>query len=251
MTRSRKWMIGILALIALLFAAYKILPYYYSSKSADAAFFEDEIAAFEEADLKNPPAPGKILFIGSSSIRFWDTLASDMRPLKVLNRGFGGSMLHHSTHYSDRIIKPYKPSAIVLYAGDNDIGNSVYSKSAEQVAGDFDAFVIKVRSDVGDIPIVYIAIKPSTLRAGKWSKMQRANAIIANRAQSDPLLYFADIATPMLDEQGQANDEYLIWDGLHMNAKGYALWTTIIRPILMDISNETEISGGEQADRNG
>lgn len=32
----------------------------------------------------------------------------------------------------------------------------------------------------------------------------------------------------MLDEAGEPKAEYLIWDGLHMNGRGYALWTRII-----------------------
>ena len=58
-------------------------------------FFRGAIADFEAADLKDPPAKGQILFVGSSSFRFWRTLKEDMAPLPVLNRGFGGSMMNH------------------------------------------------------------------------------------------------------------------------------------------------------------
>ena len=202
---------------------------------ADVETFASEITAFEDADRENPPAQGQVLFIGISSIRLWDSLQSDMQPFDVLNRGFGGSMLHHSTYYSDQIVTPYQPSAIVIYAGGNDIGNLIYPRTADQVAKDFEVFVAKVRADVADIPIIYIAIKPSKLREKQWPEMRKANALIAARTQQDPLLYFADIATPMLDKDGKPNRDYLIWDGLHVNEEGYALWTSIIRPLLIEI----------------
>jgi len=149
-------------------------------------------------------------------------------------------MLHHSTYYADRIVTPYRPSAIVIYAGGNDIGNLIYPRTADQVAKNFEDFVAKVRADVGDIPIIYIAIKPSKLRQKQWPEMRKTNALISARAELDPLLYFADIATPMLDEHGKPNSDYLIWDGLHVNEKGYALWTSIIRPLLIEILDENE-----------
>ena len=223
---------------ALLFVGTKALAPQTDRQFGGAAYFENEIGAFEEQDRTDPPPPGKVLFIGSSSIRLWKTLDRDMQPVEVLNRGFGGSMLHHSTYFADRIIAPYKPSALVIYAGDNDIGNRTVPRSAAQVAKDFDEFIAKVRSAVGDIPVVYIAIKPSISRAAQWPDMQRANAMIAERAKSDPKIYFADVASGMLDAQGKANGEMLVSDGLHMNAKGYALWTSVIRPILMDISKK-------------
>jgi lysophospholipase L1-like esterase len=229
----RTWFVVLAGLLILLLIAYKTLPQYYSYKALDATFFEDEIAAFEEADRLNPPEPGKVLFIGSSSIRFWDTLEQDMEGIPTIRRGFGGSFLRHSTHFADRIVTPYQPSAIVMYAGGNDMGNLHSPLSAEQVAADFDAFVAKVSKDVGDIPIIYIAIKPSVLRVKHWPDMQRANAMIAAKAAGDDRLYFVDIATPMLDEHGKPRADLLIWDGLHLNAEGYALWTKLVRPVVI------------------
>lgn len=232
-----KLITAVIIMTALLFAGYKTLSSHFRITNAEAAHFEGEIAAFEEQDRTNSTPLGRVLFIGSSSIRRWGTLERDMQPIEVLNRGFGGSMLHHATHFADRVVVPYEPSAIVIYAGDNDIASRTAPRSAEQVAKDFDAFTAKIRADVGSIPIIYIAIKPSISRAAHWPEMQRANAMIAARAQSDPQFYFADIATPMLNKQGKANAGFLVSDGLHMNPEGYAVWTSIIRPILMGLSD--------------
>jgi len=187
------------------------------------------IEDYEASDAESPPVPGSIVFIGSSSILLWDTLAEDMAPMPVLNRGFGGSVIAHVTHFADRIVLPYQPSAIVLYAGDNDIA---FGLSADCTFRDFEAFVEHVRKAAPDTPIYYISIKPSPARWGLWEDMKRANRLIEARTKTDPAIDFIDVSEAMLDEQGEPIGELFLEDGLHMNAAGYDLWTSIVRPRL-------------------
>ena len=65
------------------------------------AKWEKEIAAFEVSGKKKPPPKGSILFIGSSTIRMWTTLAADFSGHPVINRGFGGSQIVDSTHFAE------------------------------------------------------------------------------------------------------------------------------------------------------
>ena len=103
-----------------------------------------QLYQFEKADEARPPTPGVIVFTGSSSIRLWHTLAADMNPLNVVNRGFGGSQISQVNRFADRIILPYHPRAVVLYAGDNDLTWS--KKSPEVVLSDFKRFVEIIHS---------------------------------------------------------------------------------------------------------
>lgn len=190
--------------------------------------WETSIGAYEASDAENPPDPGSIVFTGSSSILLWETLAEDMAPMAVLNRGFGGSVIAHVTHFADRIVLPYEPSAIVLYAGDNDIA---FGLSSDCTFRDFEAFVGHLHAAAPNTPIYYISIKPSPTRWALWEDMQRANQLIEARTKTDPALHFIDISEAMLDEQGEPIEE-LFDDGLHMTPAGYQLWTSIIRPTL-------------------
>jgi len=190
--------------------------------------WETSIEAYEASDSENPPDPGSIVFTGSSSILLWDTLAEDMAPMAVLNRGFGGSVIAHVTHFADRIVLPYEPSAIVLYAGDNDIA---FGLSSDCTFRDFEAFVEHVHAAAPDTPIYYISIKPSPARWALWEDMQRANQLIEARTKTDPALHFIDVSEAMLDEQGEPIEELFV-DGLHMTPAGYQLWTSIVRPRL-------------------
>src|SRR6266404_3697295 len=94
------------------------------------AKWEKEIAAYEQMDRTNPPPKGSALFIGSSTVRLWKSLAQDFPDHQVINRGFGGSEIVDATHFADRIVFPYKPRIIFLRSGGNDIHGG---KSPEQV----------------------------------------------------------------------------------------------------------------------
>jgi hypothetical protein len=59
------------------------------------------IEAFEMEDAINPPPQGAIVFIGSSSIRFWDTDAA-FPDHQIINRGFGGSHISDCNEYAHR-----------------------------------------------------------------------------------------------------------------------------------------------------
>ena len=190
--------------------------------------WEGAIRAFEKADAENPPEKGGVLFIGSSSIRMWD-LPRYFPDLAATNRGFGGSQVADSLRYADRILLPYAPRTVVLYAGDNDVAAG---KSPEQVADDFRRFVEKVHGRLPDTRVVYIAIKPSLARWKLVEPMRRANRLIHDQTEKSPHLAFVDVDGPMIGADGKPRRELFLDDGLHLNDAGYRLWTSLVRPAL-------------------
>ena len=183
---------------------------------------------FAVEDALAPPSRGGIVFVGSSSIRLWTTLATDFAGMPVINRGFGGSEIRDSTWHADRIIVPYAPRQVLLYAGDNDLFSG---RTPTQLRDDFRSFVLRVRRDLPQARIAYIANKPSPARAHLLAAQRNSNALImaeAVRMQVD----FIDIFTPMLDAGGKPREELFIEDRLHMNAVGYDLWRRTIAPYL-------------------
>lgn len=190
------------------------------------ADWEQDMRRFEAADAQSPPPRGAVLFIGSSSIRYWDTLAQDFPGVPVINRGFGGSELRDSTWYADRIIVPYAPRQILIYAGDNDLHAG---RSPRQLRDDFRAFVQRVRRDLPNVRIAYISTKPSPSRAQLLPAQREANALVKAEAERLGADYI-DIFTPMLDASGQPNEALFIEDRLHMNRAGYEIWQRVIAP---------------------
>ena len=84
----RRILLAIGCVLALLVAAGFALVWWQGRAAGNPSFFEREIAAFEAVDARGMPAPGGIVFTGSSSIRLWSTLEADMAPLPVIRRGF-------------------------------------------------------------------------------------------------------------------------------------------------------------------
>jgi len=147
------------------------------------AKWEKEIAAFEQKDRQSPPPKNGIVFVGSSSIRKWTTLAEDFPHHVVINRGFGGSQLVDSVHFADRIVIPYEPRMIVLYAGTNDIHAG---KSPEQVFADFQAFVEKIHAKLPKTEIAYISNAGNPARWADVEKVEAANALIEKYIEGKP-----------------------------------------------------------------
>lgn len=199
------------------------------NKQSPEAQWGKDIRAFEAADKTNPPPQDAILFIGSSSIRLWTNAAQAFPGHKVFSRGSGGSQLADSVAFADRIVTPYRPKLVVLYAGDNDIASG---KSPEQVFGDFKAFVGRIRAALPDTRIAYIAIKPCPAREKFLDRVKAANRLIQDYTAFNDRLLFVDVFTPMLTKEGRPRADLCIQDGLHPNAQGYELWASILRPIL-------------------
>ncbi|WP_434212274.1 SGNH/GDSL hydrolase family protein [[Pseudomonas] boreopolis] len=185
------------------------------------AAWEEDMRKFAAADAVQPPPQHGVLFVGSSSIRFWDTLATDFPGQPVINRGFGGSEVRDSTWYADRIVVPYAPRLIVFYAGDNDLAAG---RSPAQVRDDFVAFVQRVRKDLPDTRIAYISIKPSPSRAQLMPQMAEANRMIRHAASRFPKVDFIDVYSRMLDASGKPRPELFREDQLHMTRAGYEIW---------------------------
>ncbi len=193
--------------------------------------WESDIRRFEAADRANPPPPNAVLFVGSSGIVLWKTLAQDFPEYKVINRGFGGSQIADSVFYADRIITPYKPRFIVFRAGTNDIAAG---KSPEQVFEDFKAFVTTVQTRLPKTKIVFLALNPSPLRWGNFAKESKANEFIKAYVAAGKNLAFVDIAAPMLGTDGKLRAELYAADKLHNSPEGYKLWVQLVRPHLAE-----------------
>jgi lysophospholipase L1-like esterase len=223
--------------LVLLFLAFSVAGYVFWSMG-NVEFWESSIRNFEKADQAHPPKLGSIVFTGSSSILFWHTLADDMKPLDVINRGFGGSQIAQVNHYVARIVINYRPRAVVLYAGENDL-SWPWSKSPETVLSDFRQFVETIHSQLRGTWIYYISMKPTPLRWSNWRTVQKTNKMIEDYSRSQDRVQFIDVSTAMLDAQGKPRHELFRWDGLHMNTQGYSLWTSIIRPVLLSRFGQT------------
>jgi lysophospholipase L1-like esterase len=199
-----------------------------SAAVPSTARWDRAFAAFDADDAAHPRAPGGVLFVGSSSIRLWSDLEAQFGNLPVvINRGFGGSQLSDCVHNLSRLVLTYRPRAVLVYAGDNDLAAGV---RPQDVLHRFHAFVTGVHAELPWTKIVYIAIKPSPARMRLLGEIREANDLIRGYAAGEEGVEYADVFTPMLDAGGKPRRELFRGDALHLNAQGYALWKGIIAP---------------------
>ena len=196
--------------------------------SQDARYDKD-VTAFEALDRTNPPPKGQIVFVGSSTIVDWDPLKY-FPDLTIINRGLWGSSLIDSVRLLDRIVLPYQPRLVVVYAGDNDVDAG---HTSEDVAVQFERFVRAVHASLPQTRIVFIGIKPSPQRWLTIDRARETNERIRTLATRDDRVAYLDVDAAMLGWDEKPRRELFLADGLHLSPAGYQLWATLLRPLLI------------------
>lgn len=191
------------------------------------AWIEPEVIHLE-ATLKQEAArlERPVLFYGSSSVRLWETLARDLHAPDVLNGGFGGSTLEACVYFFERLVVPVQPRSLVVYAGDNDLGNGC---SEFDVYGRFVELMRKVDWYLPEANFTFLSIKPSPARWGLRDRTKRANDMIETYLSGRANARFVDVFQPMLDVVGLPKANLFVEDQLHLSRDGYRLWTELLQ----------------------
>ncbi|MFA6946246.1 MAG: glycerophosphodiester phosphodiesterase family protein [Pedobacter sp.] len=190
--------------------------------------WENDIQKFEELDKSETYSPEAVLFAGSSSIRLWSTLATDMAPYPVIQRGFGGSRLSDLVVYAERIFEPHPCNAIVLFVA-NDITGNDLDKSPEEVADLFKSVLKTIRKSHPVTPVYWIEVTPCSSRWKVWPEIKKSTELIRRVCENQKYTYSIRTDFAFLNSEGKPKDELFIKDLLHLNPDGYAVWTEIIK----------------------
>ena len=188
------------------------------------ALFATEIQAFERIDAQSDAMPGETMFVGSSSIRLWD-ISHSFPSRTALNRGFGGATTPDVLHYYEQVVGDHDPATVVVYVGENDIATGA---EPAEVIRDISKLLARIRADQPNARIVYLSMKPSPSRWDLWGEMTEVNRAMAARAGSAAGFDYLDVASTMLTKEGKPDASLFGMDGLHMNARGYAVWTSAV-----------------------
>lgn len=186
-------------------------------------WYDDEVRQLE---AKLPDNRNRVVFYGSSSVRFWTTLAADFPESDPLNLGFGGSTLAACAWYFDRLILPASPHSVVLYAGDNDLGDG---RNPEEVFLFFYAFAQKMQQHLPHVPLTFLTIKISPTRWNLANAIRQTNRLIQGYIDQMPNARSIDTTTPLLGMDGRPCREFFQNDGLHLTPAGYEAWRNAVR----------------------
>ena len=186
-------------------------------------WYHDEIERLARKPI-SPPTGGrpKVVFYGSSTFTNWPEMAQSFPRVQAVNMGFGGSTLAACAWFFKRVVPPHQPDILLLYAGDNDLGDG---RTPEEVVLFYEQLLSCIASSLGAIPVCFVSIKPSPTRQHLRGSIEYANRCISQRvAANGPPLYFLDLYPRMLDGQGHPQRALFAADGLHLSPKGYTLW---------------------------
>ncbi len=188
-------------------------------------WYEDEVRALEERIKIGPIPRDPVAFYGSSSIRMWNTLALDLALPNALNLGFGGSTLEACAYFFERLVIPVAPACLIVYAGDNDLGDG---RSPEDVLTSFRSLAGQVHARLPGIPFTFISIKPSPARFAIIDRIRRTNDLIRREIGQFETGCFISVFEAMLDDRGRPRAGLFLEDGLHLSPAGYRVWAGVL-----------------------
>ena len=215
---------------------YTQLRYIYTTNPREYVFrWDKDINAFDSANAVEKYNKDAILFTGSSYIRLWENIRTDLEYKDIIHRGYGGSNLSEMAYYVKRIIYPHQPKAIFMYVG-NDIVGSEKDKAPDQVLELFKYVVKVIREKYPNVPITWLEISPCERRWIVWDQVQEANRLIREYAKDMKGIYTISSADKFLGADGKPITSLYRDDKLHYNIEGYKIWGKNIKQQVKEIT---------------
>ena len=216
------------------FAADEVL----TDKSTSAkvlALYQKVLAGAQKA----PPAPGGVICIGSSHMQLWKSVKQDLAPLTVVNYGIGGSRMTQAADlFIDNLAIPFKPRAVILYEGSNDINAGT---KPETVLEDFRKLYGKLHAALPQARLYVLSVVPSPgKRFLKIAELRETNKLLAKECATQPWMKFIDITEPLIGADGQPREELFKPGDIHMLPAGYAVWKSVIAPVIVPAEKSFE-----------
>ena len=185
----------------------------------------EEAVRYLEANIKTlPSCADQVIFYGSSSIRLWPNLQNCFS-WDIINLGFGGSTIAACAWFMPRLLFRFKPKGLVIHAGDNDLAAGRYP---EEICNNFRLMMFDIRRNLGPMPVFFISIKPSPSRFYLRLEIERTNRMAHQFIENEQNLYYIDVYSHMVDEEGRPLEELYVEDLLHLSQKGYNIWAKVI-----------------------
>jgi len=178
-----------------------------------------------------PPEPGRILLVGSSIFKRWTNAVSDLAPLPVTNRAFGGSQTSHQLTFFDQVVPPCRPGLIVWYCGSNDIKGKKESSSVLQRTEEWLGKVTQA-DQATRVLLVSVIRSPQKRRDGQLEAVDAVNLGYEELSRKKDGVFYVDVNPALQTSEGESKVELYVADGLHFNVKGYHQMTTLLKPAI-------------------
>ncbi|NND98420.1 MAG: hypothetical protein HKN47_13950 [Pirellulaceae bacterium] len=208
--------------------------------------WDKAISELETQDQAEADPDDAVLFIGSSSIRRWETMAQDMTPFRTIRRGYGGAKFTDMAVFVDRLVQPHRYRALVMFVG-NGVTGTPDDHTPDQIEALARHIVATSHAHQVGVPVFLIEITPCEKRFAAWHKIRVVNARLREVALSTPDTYFIPTASHFLRPDGTPRGELFVDDKLHLNEAGYDLWSILIRARLTDVFRSMADTAGQES----
>ena len=216
---------------------------------------EKAIVAYEQEPIEE----GKILFYGHSLFTRWGPkwdhrrMDEDIRmkdgSLAVVNHGFGTSCSEELLYYYNRMVRPWKPRALVVATYANDL---MYGYSPEDVMGVLARLLHWARVDFPGIKLYVVEEFPrpkmrdetstekwnaARIKREKYNKMLHAYAATHEDTKVVELWNRPELfETPEdVGDRTKIREDIFVKDRKHFNQDGYDIAAKIFREALDDL----------------
>ena len=206
-----------------------------SSSTKVMALYQKVLAAAQ----KEPPAPGSVICIGSSHMQLWKGVKEDLAPLTVTNYGIGGSRMTQAADlFIDNLAIPFKPRAVILYEGSNDLSGGA---KPETILANFQKIHRKLHAALPQARLYVLGLVPSPgKRFEKIGDLKKTNELLAKECATQPWMKFIDVTSPLLGADGKPKEELFKPGDIHMVPAGYAVWKSVIAPVVVPAEQSFE-----------
>jgi hypothetical protein len=215
------------SLIIIAFLSSSCDPLNKLGQNPEVTKWEREVTGLEALPVSE--SKNTILFIGSSSVRLWDSVSSDMLPYQAIARGYGGAKLSDFVYYTNRIVSPHQAGAIALFIANDITGDEVNDISHQEVLSLFKLTVRQIRKSQPDVPVFWIEVTPTPSRWKVWPQINKANKLISDYCETKENLFFLQTSHIFLNVNGLPDSSLFLSDMLHLNREGYLLWSECIK----------------------
>ena len=177
------------------------------------------------------PQPGGVVLVGSSNFRKWTNVVTDLAPLPVTNRAFGGSQTSHQLMFFDQVVPPCRPALIVWYCGSNDIKAK---KDAASILGRTEGWIIRVKQMDPSVGVLLVSVirAPQKHRDNQIDTVDAVNRGYEEIARTKDGVFYVDVNPALQNSVGDSRAELYVDDGLHLNVEGYHQMATLLKPAI-------------------
>jgi lysophospholipase L1-like esterase len=215
--------------------------------------FENRIEKYESVPIQE----GKILFYGHSLFTrcSWITNFQENPKLEdcvrmkdgsqaIVNHGFGTSSADDLLYYYDRMVRPWKPRALVLATESNDVG---FGYSATEVMEILARIIQWAKADFPDIRIYCFNDEPTLKSKGQvtvgtrmrkeYNELLKAFCAVTENCIYVPMekqaMFFENPED--IGDYDKIREDIFHEDNTHLNPMGYGLFMDFVRELLDDL----------------